>query len=376
MNSKSPKHRILFAYWGRKGALCRFTLDLAHAALEVPSLDPVISISENNELSDEFEKLGSILLPVKTFDTPVASLRVDKLIELRNRVATAVKQRGIDTVITLMPHVWSPLVSGAVRKAGARYAVVVHDANSHPGDATATVNRWLLSDLRHADIVFTLSQSVAGSLRARRLVEWRRLHTLFHPDFNYGPRLSPRFPAADEAFRILVIGRLLKYKALPMLVDALEALQQTGRRFELGIFGEGDISDLRGRLHSLGATVVNEWIADADIRRVCSCYHAVVLSHLEASQSGIIATAHGLGIPVIVTPVGGLPEQVRHMETGIVTRHASHESIAEAIRSLSENADLYEHIVETIDRTRNERSMARFVSALIEYTEDLPLPVS
>ena len=50
-----------------------------------------------------------------------------------------------------MSHVWTPLLANSIRRAGAQYVVIVHDAADHPGDATAMVNFWLLRDALKAD---------------------------------------------------------------------------------------------------------------------------------------------------------------------------------------------------------------------------------
>jgi glycosyltransferase involved in cell wall biosynthesis len=91
-----------------------------------------------------------------------------------------------------------------------------------------------------------------------------------------------------------------------------------------------------------------------------------VLAHTEASQSGIAAIAHGLGVPVIATPVGGLPEQVRDGITGLVATRADAQNLAAAIRALARDPELYRRIVAGIAETRQERSMQRFLSGLVD----------
>ena len=197
--------------------------------------------------------------------------------------------------------------------------------------------------------------------------DWHRIYPLFHPDFNYGPQLSPKFPAPGKPFRLLSFGRLLEYKALPMLLDAMDILREDGIAIELGVYGEGNISSLRERLANLRVEVQNKWIADSELRTICQNYHAMVLSHVEASQSGVVAAAHGLGLPVIVTPVGGLPEQVRNMQTGMVTEHADAFSLSQAIAQLAQNRELYERIHHHILQTAEDRSMERFVKDLVAH---------
>ena len=57
----------------------------------------------------------------------------------------------------------------------------------------------------------------------------------------------------------------------------------------------------------------------------------VVFPYLEASQSGTIPLCKYLGVPVIVTPVGGLPEQVIEGVDGLITKDLSAESLSDKI---------------------------------------------
>ncbi len=74
----------------------------------------------------------------------------------------------------------------------------------------------------------------------------------------------------------------------------------------------------RGWQLKLGANVVNRWLNEEESPTALSAHHAVVLAHIEASQSGVAASAVGAGAPIISTPVGGLREQVVDGETGLL----------------------------------------------------------
>ena len=76
------------------------------------------------------------------------------------------------------------------------------------------------------------------------------------------------------------------------------------------------------RLEAIGAEVVNCWLDASEIGPVLARYHAVVLSHTDASQSGVAAAAIGAGVPVVAMPVGGLIEQVVDGVTGLVALRA------------------------------------------------------
>ena len=234
------------------------------------------------------------------------------------------------------------------------------------GDPTSVVHSWGLRDVLHADQVPTLSLAVAERLEATGRVPRAKLFTLFHPDLTYGPPADPRPPSPGEPFRLLFLGRIMPYKGLALLLDALDILKEEGLPVELGVFGEGPLGSATAkRLVAMGAEVVNRWLTEDEIGAVLLRFHAVVLPHVEASQSGVAAAALGSGVPLISTPVGGLPEQVLHGQTGIVAAHADAQSLAAAITQLYHDPELYHAICRQIVATREQRSMRRFVADVV-----------
>ena len=72
-------------------------------------------------------------------------------------------------------------------------------------------------------------------------------------------------------------------------------------------------------------------MTDREIESLISTHSVVVLPYSEASQSGIIPICTALKRPVVVTPVGGLTEQVISGITGIIAASHSAADIASAL---------------------------------------------
>jgi glycosyltransferase involved in cell wall biosynthesis len=255
---------------------------------------------------------------------------------------------------------------------------VVHDAEPHPGDPTSLLNGWTMRDVRNADLIVTLSRAVAKALAAGRGVPPERLVPLFHPDLQFGsagesqPGALVRHPAgrAGQPLRVLFFGRILAYKGLPALVEAVERLRAEGLTVELGVYGDGLLGPLRGRLAALGAEVENRWIGDGEVAGILARYHAVALAHNECSQSGVAAVALGAGLPVIAPGVGGLIDQVKDGATGVLARGCDAASLAAAIRRLATDPVLYAAIRAHIARSAWQRSMRRFAEQLVAVATD------
>jgi hypothetical protein len=193
----------MFLYWGRRGVMSRFTLELGRAVQAHPSMHATISVSRQNELFADLEQLAPDLFPIDTFRAGRgAALEAWRIPGLRRRLVERLRQDGIEAVIDLLPHVWSPLVAPAIVAAGVRYVPLIHDADLHPGDPTAWVMAFANRCVRTADVVLTLSHAVADRLVARRVVPRAKLATLFLPDLHYGPPAVRAPPRQGEPLRL------------------------------------------------------------------------------------------------------------------------------------------------------------------------------
>jgi glycosyltransferase involved in cell wall biosynthesis len=357
--------RVLFLYLGRRGALARLALDVAVALPRMTEVDGRVLVAASNELIDKLLAAGPHVEAVVTFDHGLGVLRFDRLLVVRKRLTQIIRDQQIDAVVVLMSHAWTPILAGAVRKAGARYVVVVHDADAHPGDSTARMLAWLLRDIGPADRIIALTRHVADRLVARRLAPPEKIAIVSLPVLGYEAGPVPQ-ASADRPFGFLFFGRIARYKGLDLLVAAAEILRSRGVQFRLGVAGEGDLAALRSRLVALGAEIDNRWIDDAEVGVIISRYDAVVLSYIEASQSGVIAAAFSCGLPVVATPIGGLREQIVQAETGLLAVDVSPEALADAMERMAGDRSLYGRLREGVVRAREAVSTQRFTQELVE----------
>jgi glycosyltransferase involved in cell wall biosynthesis len=365
------KPLVAFIYLGRRGALGHFTMQLAQAAAQLDDYDFEFVISSSNEIADDFEKHGLAVTKIDTFDRATPYNLTTRFFAARRALMEKFSKRPPIAAVTLMPHVWSPLLAPPIRKLGTKYLTIIHDAVPHPGDATAWTTRWLTSDAKQADLVITLSRSVAERVIAKRLAEPGRVFPLFHPDLVYEEKPSSRELPEDRAMRILFFGRIMAYKGLPLLIDAIEILKGRGVPIQLGVAGSGDLGAERERLEKLGADVVNRWIGDDEIGDILGRYDAMACSHIEASQSGVACAAFGSAMPVVAMPVGGIAEQVVEGKTGVLARRITPHAFAEATHRLATVPDLFESVCNYLSETVEDRSTDRFLEEVLTEIESL-----
>lgn len=359
------RDRTLFIYWGRRGSISEFLIELTKIADD----GTLFSVSRQNELFGQISRSGACIVPVDTFSRGLGAIfGLFRLLRIRRQLLAAIEKYRIDKVVVLMSHVWTPLIADSIRRTGARYIVIVHDASGHPGDRTAIVNRWLMRDALKADEVVTLSAYVKSALIARFPQLEGRTVVLFHPVIRSLAASGGARTGRPVGF--LFFGRILAYKGLPLFVEACELLRARGRDFRIGVAGEGHLGDLAGRLAALDAVIINRWLDYDEVSTVLSQYDCMVLTNIEASQSGVVALAHGFGMPVIATPVGGLTEQIKDHRSGLIARRVAADASADAMELFVTDGELRKQLSEGVAKVQEDFSMARFFERLTEQRSE------
>lgn len=324
--------RVLVWQWGRRGAGPRYAAELVRAFNQVQDVAALLSLSERAELL-QTRTPPSCALPVPTYaGWWTFGLRLLSSPVLVPRLVRWLRRERIDIALCAMPAAMDLVMAAALRLAGVPYVVIVHEADLHPGDRFAAqirLQRWLVFGAR---ALFVLSAHVAERARVLGLVGARKLMTAALPPFHYGCDLPP--PGAHGGrLRLLSFGRLLPYKGLDLLADGLACLGPRGD-LEVRVVGSGPESPALDRLRGLpGVSVENRWVDEEEMASVLGWADALVLSHREASQSGVAAAAIAARRWVVATRVGGLPEQLGGEPTAILC-DPDPASLADAIAAL------------------------------------------
>jgi glycosyltransferase involved in cell wall biosynthesis len=327
----SPGLRILVWQWGRRGAGPRFAVELAAGLAAQPNVTSLLSLSTQSEQMRSAEK-PDCALPYHTYSGLAGYVgRVLSAPFLLPGLRQALRRLAPDVAVCAMPAPLDLLMAAALGLLGVPFYVVVHDADAHPGDGfpmQMTLQRLLV---RRASGLITLSGHITQRLRDRGEVRGRDLVQLHHPPFAFGD--SPPPPRAHGGpLRLLFFGRLLPYKGLGLFADTLRLLDDAD--IVVRVIGQGPETEALAGLRAMNRVEVeNRWVPEAEIGALLAWADAVVLSHTEASQSGVAAAAVAARRYVVATRVGGLVEQLQH-ETLARMAAPDAPSLAGAIRSL------------------------------------------
>ena len=296
--------RVLVWQWGRRGAGPLVAAVMARALSAVPDTAALLSLSAGAELLQTRDP-PAVALPFSTYASlPGLVARALSAPVAVPRLARWIAAQRIDVALCAMPAALDLLMARALQRAEVPFAVVVHDAVPHPGDVFPAQARLQQALLRRAAGVFTLTAHVAAHLPPGGTHFRSSL-----PPLVYAP--APAAPRAhDGPLRLLSFGRLLPYKGLDLLQQALTLV---GPRPDLvvRVVGQGPPSpDLTALAEMPGVTVENRWVPEDEMAAVLAWADVVALSHREASQSGVAAAALAARRWVIATDVGGLREQL------------------------------------------------------------------
>ena len=234
------------------------------------------------------------------------------------------------TVATLHTYL---LLAMAARLTGMRVVIELHELQD-PGEAGLALargyGRWglrALIRLAHGAIVHSKSdwqlfESNYGPMDMRVALvphgpydQYRDVQETSDPAITAAISAVRTAPKSDGAVNLLFFGLIRPYKGLEDLLRVFNALpRQQAERFWLTVVGEtweGCTEPARliaTSPHADRITFVNEYVPDEVAAAAFAHADVAVLPYRRSSSSGILHVAMSLGLPVVVTSVGGLPE--------------------------------------------------------------------
>lgn len=155
----------------------------------------------------------------------------------------------------------------------------------------------------------------------------------------------------NEQIKILNFGRIIPYKGINLLVDAVEILQKK-YAIHLTIAGNGKpYFNLNFINHY---DFINRFISNEEIVKLIQDSDIVVLPYLSASQSGVPMTVFCFNKPIIATNLSGFSEVIDHMETGILVDSLNVQTLTSSIEILLNDTTLRKRMSNNIQQKYNQ----------------------
>jgi glycosyltransferase involved in cell wall biosynthesis len=140
-----------------------------------------------------------------------------------------------------------------------------------------------------------------------------------------------------SGFTLVFVGRLEPVKNHPLMLSAFRSALSSQKDLKLWVVGDGRE---RERLEKLAAELgitrqVTFWGQQLDVAPFFSAADAFIMSSESEGLPMSLLQAFSLGLPAIVTDVGGMAEVVRLAQAGITVPLAPAEEMAMAIQRLA-----------------------------------------
>jgi colanic acid/amylovoran biosynthesis glycosyltransferase len=162
---------------------------------------------------------------------------------------------------------------------------------------------------------------------------------------------APRRPDPGGRVRIASTGRLVEKKGIEYAIRAVAKLARIGQGIEYNIIGDGplrnDLQRLIGELNVtdvvklLGAKRQQEVIAMLDHSDIFIAPSVTARDGNQDAPVNTLKEAMAMGLPVIATHHGGIPELVEDGVSGFLVPERDADAIAEKVSYLIEHSDLW-----------------------------------
>lgn len=188
--------------------------------------------------------------------------------------------------------------------------------------------------LKKAKVVFFENSSNRELFVNEGIVPKRRTCLLNGAGVNLEHYSFADYPADNEEFRFLFVGRVMKEKGIDELFQAMNKLTSEGYNCKLDVLGgyEEDYKDKMDEYEKAGWLTYHGY--QEDVRPFIHKAHAFVLPSWHEGMANTNLESASSGRPVITTNVPGCKEAVEDGVTGFLTKVKDEKSLADAMRKM------------------------------------------
>ena len=150
----------------------------------------------------------------------------------------------------------------------------------------------------------------------------------------------------DRSKAISAVGRLSVEKGHRYLLESANRVLEHFPETRFWIIGDGpERKWLESLVTNLGLDDIVSFLGyRSEVASIMTASDVVVLTSLTEGCPNVLLEAMSLGKPVVATAVGGVPEIVRHEETGLLVPPKNPEAIAQALLRLLHNPAWAAHL--------------------------------
>lgn len=258
------------------------------------------------------------------------------------------------------------VILAVLKRRGVMAIFICHNFSDHE---SAFWKRWVSRlVLRQGDAFLVHSNSIRRDIFAALPAKPCLVTPM--PVYDSYPRPLNNLPRRAE-LELLFFGFVRKYKGLDLLIRSVAALKRED--WHLTVAGEcwDDAHDYLQLAKELGVDDRIEfafrYVTEADAAELISRADILVLPYRSATGSAVVPTAYHYNKPVVVTPVGGLPEVVEQNVTGFILPNVSVQALTDCFESL--RASNCRQLAAGVSKWKLENSWEQLANRFLELAE-------
>jgi glycosyltransferase involved in cell wall biosynthesis len=289
-------------------------------------------------------------------ETVAKRLRVDPTLPVR--LGRYLGRAGVSIVHTHNPHA---LIYGAPAALVAGAAAIHTKHGMNPDTPRRVWLRRTAGKLARAHVAVT--PSLARVALKSGDCDGTRLHvvpngvdlTRFKPSRRARAQVRLELGIPGDAWVVGTVGRLAPEKDQALLVDAMA--DQLGEHRQLVLVGDGpERAAIANRVAATGRSRhVHMTGARSDVQNLLAAFDAFALTSRTEGLPLVLLEAMAMGLPVVSTAVGGIPDLVEHRVTGFLLPSGDVARLSRQLSLLSTDFSLSRQIGEAARRTVLER---------------------
>lgn len=176
--------------------------------------------------------------------------------------------------------------------------------------------------------------------------------------------------------RVVIVGRLSPEKGHGILLEAVSKLATDNKRVEVEIIGDGPFAEaIRGEERELGIADqiihAGELLPDEVARRLTDADIFCMASFSEGLPISIME-AMAVGVPVVTTWIGGIPELAVNEVTAMTVPPGNSEALAEGLKRLLLDPQLCDRLIAqgraAVERMHSRKANGKQLFELFEAT--------
>ncbi|TAL51337.1 glycosyltransferase [Patescibacteria group bacterium] len=302
----------------------------------------------------------------------------------RSAIRTVIRNEDPDVILTHNLKGIGVSIGREIQRQGVVHIHTLHDVQlSIPsglliaGQEQSLLNRSFLRrwyergvkrEIGNPDLVLSPSQFLADFYRGRGFFTDTRLEILPNP---MPPDQVPgRGARIATKTRFLYVGQLEEHKGIREL---LAAIDEGDSDMELHIAGEGSLADVvasraqrDSRVHFHGFVSLNH------LMQLMQSVDAVVVPSICYENSPtVIYESYLVGVPVVASRIGGIPEIIVEGETGLLVAPRDENDLARAMRAIHNARDAWWVKSDSIRAYAQQYSIKRYVDRLEVLMQDI-----